>query len=76
MNCRRCSGLMAVDHFIDMEDDGGHLWLRGWRCINCGAIVSPETDHPRPAGSLRDRLANAFTKRRAGKPREVVCLGA
>jgi hypothetical protein len=32
---------MVVDHFIDMEDGGEHLWLRAWRCVNCGEVVEP-----------------------------------
>lgn len=41
MRCARCHGLMVVDHFLDMRDDTGHLWLRAWRCVNCGAVVEP-----------------------------------
>ena len=41
MVCQRCHGLMVVDHFIDMEDGGEHLWLRAWRCVNCGEVVEP-----------------------------------
>lgn len=41
MACQRCHGLMVVDHFIDMQDDRGHLWLRGWPCVNCGEVVEP-----------------------------------
>jgi hypothetical protein len=47
MACRRCRGLAVVDHFIDMQD-GGHLWLRAWRCVNCGDVVEP--------GIIRNRL--------------------
>ncbi len=49
MACRRCHGLTVVDHFIDMQDNGGHLWLCAWRCVNCGDVVEP--------GILRNRLA-------------------
>ena len=41
MACRRCRGLTVVDHFIDMQDDRGHLWLSAWRCVNCGDVVEP-----------------------------------
>jgi hypothetical protein len=41
MACRRCRGLTVVDHFIDMQDDQGHLWLTAWRCVNCGDVVEP-----------------------------------
>ncbi len=38
MRCGRCHGLMVVDCLMDMEDDSGALWLRAWRCVNCGAV--------------------------------------
>lgn len=41
MTCSRCRGLMVVDHFIDMQDDAGKLWLRAWRCVMCGEVVDP-----------------------------------
>ena len=45
MNCTRCQGLMVVDHFIDLHDDTSHLWLRAWRCVNCGDVVDPAIRH-------------------------------
>jgi hypothetical protein len=30
---------MVVDAFIDMDDDGGHLWMGAARCVNCGNVV-------------------------------------
>jgi uncharacterized Zn finger protein len=35
MKCDRCEGLMLEDDFLDMQETGG-MWLRMWRCINCG----------------------------------------
>jgi hypothetical protein len=32
---------MVVDSFIDLLDDSGHLWLRAWRCVNCGEVSEP-----------------------------------
>lgn len=75
MTCERCQGLMVVDHFIDMQDGGGSLWLRAWRCMNCGDIVDPAI--------IRHRLARSsplagFIKRCAktcGKRYEVIPIG-
>jgi hypothetical protein len=76
MKCHRCKGLMAVDHFIDMEDDSGHLWLRGWHCINCGAVEDPEIYGRRLIRSpWRNHLAEMFARKKAGKSREMVRLG-
>ena len=35
MKCERCEGLMLQDDFLDMQETGG-MWLRLWRCVNCG----------------------------------------
>ena len=53
MACRRCHGLTVVDHFIDMQDDRGHLWLSAWWCVNCGDVVEP--------GIIRNRLIKKST---------------
>ena len=36
MSCTRCQGLMLEEHMIDMEADYGEMWVRSWRCFNCG----------------------------------------
>lgn len=36
MKCERCEGLMLEDDFIDMEESCEGMWLRAWRCLNCG----------------------------------------
>jgi hypothetical protein len=41
MRCGRCRSLMVVDHFLDLQDSSGHLWLRAWRCVICGEVVEP-----------------------------------
>ena len=41
MPCRRCSGLMVVDHFMNLSGASGHMWVRGWRCVNCGDCTNP-----------------------------------
>jgi hypothetical protein len=47
MNCRRCQGLMMEDQFLDFEGTQGFMWMRGWRCVNCGHAVDPliEANH-------------------------------
>ena len=51
MECRRCKGLMVMDHVVDIADDSGHLWLKTWRCLSCGDVVDPQI--------LRRRLIKA-----------------
>jgi hypothetical protein len=65
---------MVVDHFIDLEDASGHLWLRAWRCVNCGHVVEPGMLHRRQTHqSLLTRLEKRLLKR---APRhEVVPIG-
>ena len=38
MTCARCQGLMVTDSFIDLQETG-HLWMKAWRCMNCGYVV-------------------------------------
>ncbi len=70
MKCRRCHGLMVVDHFIDVENTG-YLWLCGWRCVTCGDVVDPEIMQQRQIQRSRlGRLARSLTR----KPRKVFDL--
>lgn len=41
MRCFRCHGLMVKDHFLDFEGTTGHMWVTGYRCMNCGHIHDP-----------------------------------
>jgi hypothetical protein len=36
MECTRCQGLMVEDHFFDSQGTQGFMWMKGWRCMNCG----------------------------------------
>lgn len=71
MHCSRCKGMMVVDHFIDMEDDTGHLWLRAWRCIQCGHVVDPATARRR---SRLERVVGTLSKKWTRQD-EVVAIG-
>ena len=46
MTCTRCQGLMISDSFIDLEETG-HLWMRAWRCMNCGCIADAVVEQNR-----------------------------
>jgi len=41
MTCVRCRGLMGEDQFFDFEGTQGFMWMRGWRCMNCGHAADP-----------------------------------
>lgn len=41
MECIRCQGLMVEDHFFDLEGTQDFMWMKGWRCMNCGHAVYP-----------------------------------
>ena len=36
MECTRCQGLMVEEQFFDFEGTQGFMWMKGWRCMNCG----------------------------------------
>jgi hypothetical protein len=68
---------MVVDHFIDMQDDAGRLWLRGWRCMTCGEIVDPVIyRHRLIQNSLRVRRAEVAAEKRAREAQEEIRLSA
>jgi hypothetical protein len=46
MECIRCQGLMVEDHCFDIEGTQGFMWMKGWRCMNCGHAAA---DPPREA---------------------------
>jgi hypothetical protein len=37
---------MISDSFIDLEETG-HLWMKAWRCMNCGCIVDAVVEQNR-----------------------------
>ena len=39
MECQRCQGLMVEDHFFDAQGTQGFMWMKGWRCMNCGHVM-------------------------------------
>jgi hypothetical protein len=32
---------MVEDQFIDFEGTQGFMWMKGWRCMNCGYAEDP-----------------------------------
>ena len=46
MTCTRCQGLMVSDSFIDLEETG-HLWMKAWRCMNCGCVADTVVEQNR-----------------------------
>lgn len=47
MTCTRCSGLMVVDHLLDMQESYLPMWMQAHRCLACGYIVDPMIHHHR-----------------------------
>ena len=47
MECIRCQSLMVEDQFFDFEGELGFMWIKGWRCMNCGHAADPviEANH-------------------------------
>ena len=77
MPCERCHGFMLVDHFLDLEDDGGHLWLRAWRCMNCGEVLEPGMgmdEHRAVHRTFLARLRKRWAKPLTARP-EVIPIG-
>ncbi|MBX3325252.1 MAG: hypothetical protein U0223_10875 [Nitrospira sp.] len=47
MSCSRCQGLMVRDHFLDFDGTIGHMWVNGFRCMNCGNVHDPVIEQHR-----------------------------
>lgn len=63
MNCSRCQGFMVREHFMDFDGTIGHMWAKGYRCMNCGNVHDPIIEqhrHPRNHQALA--LANGEPK--------------
>jgi len=63
MTCTRCSGLMVVDHMLDMQESYLPMWMQAHRCLACGNIVDPTIHHQRML--RRTRRAKRLTTRLA-----------
>lgn len=63
MRCTRCSGMMVVDHLLDMQESSIPMWLRGLRCVACGNIEDSLIHHHRMMRRTRraKRLATRLT---------------
>ena len=73
MRCGRCDGLMVVDFFIDMGGGGEQLWLRAWRCVNCGALEEPLITRHQLAQRLRiDPFVGRMSKGSRGSSKGVL----
>jgi hypothetical protein len=67
---------MLVDHFLDLEDSRGHMWLRAWCCGNCGDVVEPGMVERRAVRrTLLARLRERWATRPAVARPEVVPIG-
>ncbi len=40
-DCPRCGGLLVIDQWLDLQDDGGQLDFWGRRCVQCGEVIDP-----------------------------------
>lgn len=52
MHCRHCQGVMREEQFFDFEGTQGFMWMRGWRCANCGHAVDPLIEANRRLNTL------------------------
>jgi hypothetical protein len=64
---------MAEDHFIDFDGTIGHMWMTGWRCLNCGHVYDPLIERNRSAVQVN---ANARPSQELDYDDEEVHLGA
>jgi hypothetical protein len=41
MQCRHCRAEMREEQFSELERADGIIWMRGWRCRDCGHAIDP-----------------------------------
>ena len=41
MECTHCQGLMIKAHFVEMGSPLEFMYMKGWRCLNCGHVEDP-----------------------------------
>jgi hypothetical protein len=66
---------MVEDHLVDMMDDSGHLWLRGWRCIICGEVIDPCILRQRHRQQVGVEQVVDVNAKRTRRPRQPVRVG-
>ncbi|HXX74460.1 MAG TPA: hypothetical protein VEI50_04995 [Nitrospiraceae bacterium] len=76
MRCQRCHRFMTVDAYVDMGHPESSLWLRTWRCGNCGKTDGPHIFLNRSA--YRNWVYRVLKRWRGTRPRpdELTALTA
>ncbi|HEY6262400.1 MAG TPA: hypothetical protein VIW47_12455 [Nitrospiraceae bacterium] len=41
MHCPTCQNVMIEEQFFDVEKIEGLMWMRGWKCQQCGHRIDP-----------------------------------
>lgn len=72
MTCTRCQGYMAEDHFLDLMETGGELWIKAWRCLNCGNVLDHIMEHNRTCFAVQQLVAQVSAPAHEG---DVVLVG-
>jgi|MudIll2142460700_1097286.scaffolds.fasta_scaffold01271_11 DNA-directed RNA polymerase subunit RPC12/RpoP len=65
MTCRRCQGEVGEAQFLDLELTQDIMWMRGWRCSDCGHAIDPSRE-----ASRRLRASNQRAWAHIWKPEE------
>lgn len=72
MKCTRCSGIMVVDHLLDMQESYLPMWMQAFRCLACGNIVDPLIHYHRVTRRAhRARRLTSHLTKAAARPVEA-----
>lgn len=67
MKCPRCQGLMVIDFCVDLEGAPQSIWVKEWRCLNCGELFDKYTMENRKRSECGPpRTSTPRHKRKAG----------
>ena len=73
MTCIRCQGLIVEDQLFDFEGTHGFMWMKGWRCVNCGRLHDSAIEQHRV---VRQEKVSAFPTGEPDYQNDEVHLGA
>ncbi len=72
MRCKRCRGLVVVESTAGGQVDEMSCELRGWRCLNCGAMVDVRMLRMKASSRSRPLKPDEATEEKNGR-RKAEC---
>lgn len=66
MKCERCKGLVVVEEFRGGDSTSGAWLYDGWRCVNCGNVITAAFARVRQTSGCRKRRDSMLARESLG----------